>query len=274
MKTELPARSLIVKDRLSQIVEEILVLSEKKIAKIILFGSYARGTWVEDTYVEGHITYSYQSDLDILLVMKKGGSQALRIEDRIEKQLEKKELEDNPWVTLIIESTGVVNKQLEKGHYFFSDIKKEGILLYDSGEYELLEAKELSNKERKEIGEHDGSILYTIGERHGFTIHKKSPNDPIFYVVGKDLNKNTITVSEMKPKDASDSKNFALSNVSYTSEKYEGEVEARVRYRQALQKAILENDEIKFEKNQEAIAKGQSVVFYKSNQCLGGGIIR
>lgn len=84
--------------------------------------------------VEGHTTYSYQSDLDLLLIMKKGKSsrsQALKIEEGIEKQLKKKQLEDNPWVTLIIEPIGVVNKQLEKGQYFFSDIKKEGILLYD-----------------------------------------------------------------------------------------------------------------------------------------------
>ncbi|MFA7185430.1 MAG: nucleotidyltransferase domain-containing protein, partial [Victivallales bacterium] len=35
---------------------------------IILFGSHARGDWVDDEYTEGHITYTYQSDFDILVI--------------------------------------------------------------------------------------------------------------------------------------------------------------------------------------------------------------
>ena len=74
MKSEFPTRTQPIKNRISLIVEEILSVSDNKLAQIILFGSYARGTWVDDTYVEGHTTYSYQSDLDLLLVMKKGKS--------------------------------------------------------------------------------------------------------------------------------------------------------------------------------------------------------
>jgi HEPN domain-containing protein/predicted nucleotidyltransferase len=167
MKSELPARTLHIKDRLSLIVEEILYATDHKIAQIILFGSYARGTWVNDTYIEGHTTYSYQSDLDLLLIMKKGKSshlQILKIEERIEKQLKKKQLEDNPWITLIIESIGTVNKQLEKGQYFFSDIKKEGILLYDSGDYQLSDAKELDTIERKIIAQDNYNYWFKNGD--------------------------------------------------------------------------------------------------------------
>lgn len=166
MKSELPVRTLLIKDKLSQIVEEILFVARDKIAQVILFGSYARGNWVEDTYTEGHITYSYKSDLDILLVLKKGKysrSKALKIEENIENRLRKKQLEDNPWVTLIIEPIGLVNRQLEKGQYFFSDIKKEGVLLYDSGEYTLSEARELSGKERKEIAQADYDYWFHKG---------------------------------------------------------------------------------------------------------------
>ena len=42
-----------------------MAVGEGKIDKIILFGSYARGDWVKDMYVEDHITYSYESDLDL-----------------------------------------------------------------------------------------------------------------------------------------------------------------------------------------------------------------
>jgi HEPN domain-containing protein len=98
--------------------------------------------------------------------MKQGKSsrlQVLKIEEKIEKQLKKKQLEDDPWVTLIIEPIAVVNKQLEKGQYFFSDIKKEGILLYDSGEYQLSEAKELNNEERAAIAQDDYDYWFENG---------------------------------------------------------------------------------------------------------------
>ncbi|WP_375330824.1 HEPN domain-containing protein [Candidatus Tisiphia endosymbiont of Oplodontha viridula] len=168
MKTVLPERSLIIQERLDNIVKEILAVSKNKIAMIILFGSYARGDWVQDEYKKGHITYSYQSDLDIMLVMKKGkhaGLAGLSIEDKIEKRLEKKSLRSpfELWVTLVLESIKTVNSQLEKGHYFFSDIKKEGILLYDSGEFQLAEAKNLPWGERRQIAKEDYEYWFERG---------------------------------------------------------------------------------------------------------------
>lgn len=188
MKSELPLRTLPIKERLSLIVAEILSVTNNKIAQIILFGSYARGTWVKDIYVEGHTTYSYQSDLDLLLIMKKGKSsrlQVLKIEERIEKQLKKKKLEDNPWVTLIIEPIGAVNKQLEKGQYFFSDIKKEGILLYDSGDYQLSQAKELDAGERKAIAQDDYNYWFKSGDEFVWcynSVKDKSYNKAAFFL--------------------------------------------------------------------------------------------
>ncbi|MDR0774277.1 MAG: HEPN domain-containing protein [Rickettsia sp.] len=169
MKTVLPERSLIIQERLDNIVKEILAVSKHKIAMIILFGSYARGDWVQDEYKKGHITYSYQSDLDIMLVMKKGkhaGLAGLAIEDKIERRLEKKSLRSpfELWVTLVLESTKTVNTQLEKGHYFFSYIKKEGILLYDSGEFQLAEAKNLPWGERRQIAKEDYEYWFARGK--------------------------------------------------------------------------------------------------------------
>ncbi len=51
------------------------------------------------------------------------------------------------------------------------------------------------NVDGEVIGEHDGAVFFTLGERHGFTITKKSPTDTPYYVVAKDIEKNTITVS-------------------------------------------------------------------------------
>ena len=54
------------------------------------------------------------------------------------------------------------------------------------------------NEKGEEIGYHDGVVFSTLGERHGFTITKKSPNDGPYYVVGKDVNKNILIVSQDK----------------------------------------------------------------------------
>ena len=57
-------------------------------------------------------------------------------------------IHDNQFV---IEPIDYVNSELGKGQYFFSDIKKEGILLYNSGEFELVEPRILSQKEIRYI---------------------------------------------------------------------------------------------------------------------------
>lgn len=66
MRTELPPRSIVIKERVAEIVKMTPGLAKQKLAMIILFGSYARGNWAQDEYIEQGITYSYQSDLDKL----------------------------------------------------------------------------------------------------------------------------------------------------------------------------------------------------------------
>ncbi|MGX6960411.1 MAG: HEPN domain-containing protein [Rickettsia endosymbiont of Pentastiridius leporinus] len=155
MKTTLPERSSHIRIRLDFIVQQILGVAQDKIAMIILYGSYARGDWVRD------LPNGYHSDTDILIILKKGkykGHATLRLEDNIYKRLEKTGV-INPKqiipydsdISIILESIDEVNRQLEKGRYFYTDIKKEGVLLYDSGEFILSEAKDLPWVEMKEI---------------------------------------------------------------------------------------------------------------------------
>lgn len=133
------------------------------------------------------------------------------------------------------------------------------------------------------IGVHDGACFFTIGQRHGFTITKKHPNDKPYFVVSKDVGKNTITVSHKGTEGYLEkTKTEAyLVNVNYIS----GAIpdmnkvyHARVRYRQELQKCniLVENsiDSMKvLFKNPQIITPGQSVVVYDNNECIGGGII-
>lgn len=166
MKSILLERSLVIKPLLDQVTSKILIAGKNTIAMIILFGSYARGDWVSDEYTDGHITYSYQSDLDIMVVLKKGkhiGYAEPRIEKRLEKELVHDLFSKKPWITLIFESIDYVNRQLEKGSYFYSDIKKEGVLLYDSGEFTLSEVKELSSVQRRAIAKEDFEQWFESG---------------------------------------------------------------------------------------------------------------
>lgn len=168
MKTSLPERSLVIKERLERIVEQILAIRKGKIAMIILFGSYARGDWVSDEYVEGGVAYIYQSDIDLLIILRKennGRDFALRMEDQIERRLEYKGIEDvrkmdEPLVSLVIETIGVVNGELKKGQYFYSDIKREGVMLYDNGEFKLEEVGKLVGSERAEVAKKDFRYCY------------------------------------------------------------------------------------------------------------------
>ena len=132
------------------------------------------------------------------------------------------------------------------------------------------------NSKGEVIGEHDGSVLYTIGERHGFLITKKDTDEKPLYVISKNIKDNTITVSDSKISNETSANQITVTSLNLNQENIEGELEARIRYRQPLQKVNLdaENKEVTFDKPQESISSGQSIVFYKNDECLGGAIIK
>jgi HEPN domain-containing protein/predicted nucleotidyltransferase len=113
---------------------------------IILFGSYAKGTFVEHRYVSDGITYEYISDYDFLVVTKNNPEKASTQESKIMSLTEMLE----PPVNLEIHDIDYVNKGLEWGEYFWIDIAKDGILLFDNKTIQLLEPRELTIAERKE----------------------------------------------------------------------------------------------------------------------------
>jgi uncharacterized protein len=122
---------------------------------IILFGSYARGDWVEDIYTEGHITYEYKSDFDILVIVKnRQYARRIMTWDKMESAINNSRT-IKTWATVIVHDIAEVNKALLRGRYFFTDIKKEGVLLYDSKRYKLEKAQKLSPEERKQTAQED-----------------------------------------------------------------------------------------------------------------------
>ena len=130
-----------------------IIRAEIDLDMLILFGSYARGDWVEDLDPET-LLYRYQSDFD-LLVITKTAHQASKIEQNSQlAQKLAKTIHRTP-ISLIAEDIQFVNRRLRKSQYFYIDIVREGILLYDSGKFELAEPKEITGLERKKLAEQD-----------------------------------------------------------------------------------------------------------------------
>ena len=147
--------------------------------------------------------------------------------------------------------------------------------------YADMKKGDVINPEGEVIGTHDGALVYTIGQRHGFHIEKKGTDDVPLYVIERDVEKNTIMVgAEVDIKEKFESNHIVLSKVNWLSEapQLNSVYSARIRYRQPLQsmKIIsLKNNvaEILFTENQKALSVGQSAVLYDGTKCLGGGII-
>ncbi len=130
------------------------------------------------------------------------------------------------------------------------------------------------------IGEHQGAFVYTLGQRHGYTITKKGSDSLPHYVVGKNTETNTITVSTTPPTLTED-ETFTLTNIVWrgSRELTVGDTyEAQSRYRQTpYTVTITEVGEgaltLKPETTTDKPASGQSCVLYDKDVCLGGGMM-
>lgn len=121
---------------------------------IILYGSYATGKYVVyDERVEFGIPTSFMSDYDILVVTsgisdKKVGNLLDNIDD-----LYYKDPESQTPVQFINDDIKTLNRQLEEGRYFYTQLKQEGIVLYDSGRFKLARRRKLNFKEIQQQAE-------------------------------------------------------------------------------------------------------------------------
>lgn len=125
-----------------EIVKEIIIKrferfkDELKLEKIILFGSYARGKWVESRSVKNGIVDEYKSDFDMLVVTQKGMSESKWLDLCIDEEIDNHS-QIQTEVNIIHHNIYFLNVRITENYYFFTDIAQEGVLLYDSGRYEL-----------------------------------------------------------------------------------------------------------------------------------------
>lgn len=127
----------------------------------------------------------------------------------------------------------------------------------------------------KVLGRHDGAIFYTLGQRHGLNVGGGLP----YYVVGKDMAKNEVYVSRNLNSAEFFVGQIRLADVHWINDPlHSGDTcQIRVRHRAKLVDAVVDVDGdyivIKPSESERAIAPGQSIVLYKGEECLGGGIV-
>ncbi len=128
------------------------------------------------------------------------------------------------------------------------------------------------------IGQHDGLMYYTLGQRQGLNIG--GPGEA-WYVAGKDIQNNELLVVQGHDHPAMQTKTVhAIGNdwVSETKPKLGARISAKTRYRQQDQSCeiiSIEEDSltVRFDEPQRAVTPGQALVLYEGRQCLGGATI-
>lgn len=146
---------------------------------------------------------------------------------------------------------------------------------------------EVLNENGEVIGHHNGALFFTIGERHGFNVIKKSNEEKPLYVISKDIKNNTITVaSKITPHKKSQRASLTLRGVNIINELPNNNLTCRIRYRGEKIPCQLNKNKVTLSKLQTDISAGQSLVIYlpvprlrgqeagQDEICLGGGIIQ
>ncbi len=128
-----------------------------------------------------------------------------------------------------------------------------------------------------DIGHHDGLAFYTIGQREGLGIGGGIP----YYVAKKDFASNTLIVAKGPFDEQLFVSELSAADVHWiagTAPVFPLKCKARIRYRQPLQdatvrKGLEDGITVVFDEPQRAVTPGQSIVFYKDNEMLGGACI-
>jgi tRNA-uridine 2-sulfurtransferase len=132
------------------------------------------------------------------------------------------------------------------------------------------------DQDGKQVGEHDGAIFYTIGQRHGLDVGGGLP----YYVTHKDMEQNTVYVTNNIADKSLWLNEMELTSCHWINEtpKIGSELLVRTRHRAKLIKcrvAIISglNTTIVPHEPIRALTPGQSAVLYTEKECLGGGVI-
>ena len=193
---------------------------------------------------------------------------------------------------------GVAEKKDSQGICFLGAVDLKEFLKHYIKEKKgdvIVIPSESEGGKKEVIGWHSGVVFSTLGERHGFTITKKSPSDGRYYVVGKDIKKNILIVSQKDTENYSTflhptGGSFRPNNSQYLSadlkdtnwirevpkenKNYTGQIRYHGEF--LLCKIVCQSPtlaEVIFQKP-VLVASGQSIVVYDGDICLGGGVVK
>lgn len=183
-------------------------------------------------------------------------------------------------VRAIAEKAGFINhaKKDSTGICFIGERKFKTFL----NEYLPAQPGDIQTPEGNVIGQHDGLMFYTLGQRQGLKIGglKNTAESP-WYVAAKNIGKNLLIVTQGHDHPLLFARSLIADELHWINaapSEFPFKARAKTRYRQQDQECIIhhlpENKyKIDFTEPQRAITPGQSVVFYQDDVCLGGGII-
>jgi len=127
------------------------------------------------------------------------------------------------------------------------------------------------------IGCHQGLPLYTIGQRHGFSLSSKLQTSllPPYYVIGKDVGQNRLMVGFGRE---TEKKKFQIKDLNWLVSDYQKQLinldlRVRIRHQGELLKCQLKESKVILKEAERGVASGQSAVFYLKEEVLGGGFI-
>ncbi len=152
MKKDLAHLPKAKQDELKLIVNKIHEIVDPE--KIILFGSYARGDWKDGPHTQGkgRLTIHKKSDYDILVITE--DTNTARDPDlwyKVKEECAKLDLSTHP--RIIAEPVKFINLMLAQGRYFYKEIDKDGVLMYDTCCYDLSKEEPQTPEDQKQIAQ-------------------------------------------------------------------------------------------------------------------------
>jgi tRNA-specific 2-thiouridylase len=187
---------------------------------------------------------------------------------------------DKPDVRKIAEEQGLVthDKKDSTGICFIGERKFKDFL----GQYLPAQPGVIETTEGESIGNHEGLMYHTLGQRKGLLIGgSKDHGDEPWYVVDKDMKRNVLIVGQGANHPRLLSNGLVANQLHWVDRKGPTDTTrctVKTRYRQNDIDCVVkiqQNGELSvmFDSPQKAVTPGQSAVFYDGNTCLGGGII-
>ena len=190
---------------------------------------------------------------------------------------------EKPEVRAIAEQAGLIthNKKDSTGICFIGERKFKDFL----AQYLPAQPGIIESAEGEKVGQHDGLMYHTLGQRKGLRIGGlANAGEEPWYVVEKDLRRNVLIVGQGHNHPRLFSKGLIANQLHWvTREELTQPIHCTVktRYRQedvpCTVTPIIDNSNgeyrIDFEEPQSSVTPGQSVVFYQGDVCLGGGIL-